>query len=79
VATLPSAAPATATGGPAPIAPVAAPVDQNPPEVGLRPPTDATAAPADRDPSAEPTRDATAEPDADADRERGPVVRSESA
>ncbi|MEU4481666.1 DivIVA domain-containing protein [Micromonospora sp. NPDC023966] len=70
VATLPSAAtPAAATGRPAPITPVAAPVDQTPPEVGLRPPTDPTATPADHDAAAED----------DTDRERGPVVRSESA
>ncbi|WP_239542189.1 DivIVA domain-containing protein [Micromonospora terminaliae] len=81
VATLPSTAPAAATGGPAPIAPVAAPVDQNPPEVGLRPPTDASATPADHDPTAEAPGEVSdeADRDADADRERGPVVRSESA
>ncbi|WP_262286990.1 DivIVA domain-containing protein [Micromonospora sp. MA102] len=69
VATLPSAAPAT--GGPAPVAPVAAHVDETPPEVGLRPPTD----PTDRDPTG--ARDD--DPIADSDSERGPVVRSESA
>ncbi|MEU1685464.1 DivIVA domain-containing protein [Micromonospora sp. NPDC005707] len=90
VATLPSAAPVPATGGPAPVAPVATPV-ATPPEVGLRPPADPTATPTDRDPAAEATRDAapaaeathgnglTAEAGTDSDRERGPVVRSESA
>ncbi|WNM41348.1 DivIVA domain-containing protein [Micromonospora halotolerans] len=72
MATLPSAAPAAATGGPAPVAPVATPVDQTPPEVGLRPPTD----PTDPDPTA---RDDDPTADTDSDRERGPVVRSESA
>ncbi|SCL62241.1 DivIVA domain-containing protein [Micromonospora chersina] len=84
VATLPSTpAPVAATGGPAPIAPVAAPVDHTPPEVGLRPPTTAT----DRDPTAEPAPDTDptadgardADSDDDAERDRGPVVRSESA
>ncbi|MGW4291945.1 DivIVA domain-containing protein [Micromonospora chersina] len=82
VATLPSTpTPAAATGGPAPIAPVAAPVDQTPPEVGLRPPT----TPTDRDPTAEtaddtaPTAGGARDTDDDAERDRGPVVRSESA
>ncbi|MFG2165918.1 DivIVA domain-containing protein [Micromonospora chersina] len=83
VATLPSTpAPTAATGGPAPIAPVAAPVDQTPPEVGLRPP----ATPADHDPTTEVARDtdptAGSARDAGSDddeRDRGPVVRSESA
>ncbi|MFI2649176.1 DivIVA domain-containing protein [Micromonospora fulviviridis] len=90
VATLPSApAPTAATGRPAPIAPVAAPVDQTPPEVGLRPPAD----PTDREPTADAAGEATdagpaadrardaggADIDDDAERDRGPVVRSESA
>ncbi|MEU9824601.1 DivIVA domain-containing protein [Micromonospora chersina] len=81
VATLPSAGPSAPAGGPAPIAPVAAPVDQTPPEVGLRPPTtpadhDPTAA-RDTDPTADGARDAGS--DDDTERDRGPVVRSESA
>ncbi|MFG1654915.1 DivIVA domain-containing protein [Micromonospora chersina] len=83
VATLPSTpAPTAATGGPAPIAPVAAPVDQTPPEVGLRPPaTPADHAPTaeaarDTDPTAGSARDARSDDD---ERDRGPVVRSESA
>ncbi|KAB1905218.1 DivIVA domain-containing protein [Micromonospora sp. AMSO31t] len=90
VATLPSAAvPAAPNGGPAPVAPVATAVDRTPDEVGLRPPTDPTATPTDRDPTAEAARDADptveaardddATADTDSDRERGPVVRSESA
>ncbi|MFC0029140.1 DivIVA domain-containing protein [Micromonospora chaiyaphumensis] len=80
VATLPSAAPSAPAGGPAPIAPVAAPVDQTPPEVGLRPPADPTATPADRDSTADAAAAANgAASTADTDRERGPVVRSESA
>ncbi|MFG2105642.1 DivIVA domain-containing protein [Micromonospora chersina] len=81
VATLPSTPAAAApTGGPAPIAPVAAPVDQTPPEVGLRPPADhdpIAEAAGDTDPTAGSARDAGS--DDDAERDRGPVVRSESA
>ncbi|WP_455709595.1 DivIVA domain-containing protein [Micromonospora chersina] len=93
VATLPSTpAPAAATGGPAPVAPVAAPVDQTPPEVGLRPPAlatgrDHTAGHAtDAGPTTDGAREAgptdgarVADSDDDAERDRGPVVRSESA
>ncbi|WP_433316185.1 DivIVA domain-containing protein [Micromonospora chersina] len=81
VATLPSTpAPTAAAGGPAPIAPVAAPVDQTPPEVGLRPSADhdpTAEAARDTDPTAGSARDADS--DDDAERDRGPVVRSESA